>query len=231
MRNTASRCDELRDTISAILERGTLARKECERLRGRLQFASNQVAGKKAGLAFKVLSRHLRTRQTSVDDELRTALLFLRDRFLEGPPRAPSANVLHLWHVYVDASCDNDWIGLGGVLISDSGARVGYFSEWATAELRQLMGPNSSVLRQRGHTCLHDQRGLQQLSRDAHSGCHSRHHRFSLLCALVRKSQHGIEHRGRPLGGSRGRELWEALRGRCAQHRTVGISSMGIVVC
>ena len=48
MRNTASRCDELRDTISAILERGTLARKECERLRGRLQFASNQVAGKKA---------------------------------------------------------------------------------------------------------------------------------------------------------------------------------------
>ena len=143
MRNTTSRCEELRDTISIILERGTLARKECERLRGRLQFASNQVAGKKAGLAFKVLSKHLRTRQTSVDDELRAALLFLRDRFLEGPPRALSANILHLWHVYVDASCDNDKIGLGGVLISDTGVRVGYFSEWATAELRQLVGPNS----------------------------------------------------------------------------------------
>ena len=143
MRNTTSRCEELRDTISIILERGTLARKECERLRGRLQFASNQVAGKKAGLAFKVLSKHLRTRQTSVDDELRAALLFLRDSFLEGPPRALSANILHLWHVYVDASCDNDKIGLGGVLISDTGVRVGYFSEWATAELRQLVGPSS----------------------------------------------------------------------------------------
>ena len=83
MRNTASRCDELRDTISTILERGTLARKECERLRGRLQFASNQVAGKKAGLAFKVLSGHLRTRQTSVDDELRAALLSCKTDFLK----------------------------------------------------------------------------------------------------------------------------------------------------
>ena len=143
MQNTITRREELRDSLSSILEAGILARKDCEKLRGRLQFASNQIAGKKAGLAFKVLSAHLKERSPVVGDGLRAALLFLRDKFLEGPPRSLSANVLHLWHVYVDASCDDGRIGLGGVLISDNGTKIGHFSEWATPELRQLIGPDS----------------------------------------------------------------------------------------
>ena len=43
----------------------------------------------------------------------------------------------------MDASCDDDRIGRGGVLISDAGVRAGYFSEWASQELRQLVGPDS----------------------------------------------------------------------------------------
>ncbi|CAE7512822.1 ubiad1 [Symbiodinium sp. CCMP2592] len=143
MRNTTTRRDELRESLSSIIEKGVLARKDCERLRGRLQFAANQIAGKKAGIAFKTLSKHLAERSPNIGDNLRAALLFLRDSFLEGPPRALSANVLHLWHVYVDASCDNDRIGLGGVLISDNGTKVGHFSEWASSELRHLVGPES----------------------------------------------------------------------------------------
>ena len=51
LRNTSKRKQELIDLISDILSRGLLTSKECQRLRGRIQFASNQVAGKRAGLA------------------------------------------------------------------------------------------------------------------------------------------------------------------------------------
>ena len=44
--NTDSRKDELTATITGILERGFLSRKDVERLRGRLQFAENQISGK-----------------------------------------------------------------------------------------------------------------------------------------------------------------------------------------
>ncbi|CAE7893107.1 unnamed protein product, partial [Symbiodinium sp. KB8] len=131
MRNTSSRREELRGNISSILEQGNLPKKECERLRGRLQFASNQIAGKRAGRAFKALT------------SLKLALLFLRDFFLDGPPRSLNANILHLWHIYVDASCDDNKVGLGGVLVSEQGSKVAYFSEWAGDELRTIVAPTS----------------------------------------------------------------------------------------
>ncbi|CAE7576731.1 unnamed protein product, partial [Symbiodinium microadriaticum] len=126
--------EELRGNISSILEQGNLPKKECERLRGRLQFASNQIAGKRAGRAFKVLTRHLISNRSALCDDLRLALLFLRDCFLDGPPRSLNANILHLWHIYVDASCDDNKVGLGG---------VAYFSEWAEDELRTIVAPTS----------------------------------------------------------------------------------------
>ena len=143
MRNTSSRREELRGNISSVLEQGTLPKKECERLRGRLQFASNQVAGKRAGRAFKALTRHLMSNRSALCDDLKLALLFLRDCFLDGPPRSLNANILHLWHIYVDASCDDNKIGLGGVLISEQGSKVAYFSEWAEDELRTIVAPTS----------------------------------------------------------------------------------------
>ncbi|CAE7553006.1 ubiad1, partial [Symbiodinium necroappetens] len=143
MRNTASRRDELRGNISSILEQGNLPRKECERLRGRLQFASNQIAGKRAGRAFKVLTKHLISNRSALGDDLKIALLFLRDCFLDGPPRSLNANILHLWHIYVDASCDDNKVGLGGVLVSEQGSMVAYFSEWAADELKEIVAPTS----------------------------------------------------------------------------------------
>ena len=143
MRNTSSRREELRGNISSILEQGTLPKKECERRRGRLQFASNQIAGKRAGRAFKALTRHLMSNRSALCDDLKLALLFLRDCFLDGPPRSLNANILHLWHIYVDASCDDNKVGLGGVLISEQGSKVAYFSQWAEDELRTIVAPTS----------------------------------------------------------------------------------------
>ena len=142
LRNTSKRKQELIDLISDILSRGLLTSKECQRLRGRIQFASNQVAGR-AGLAYRALSRHLVSGDPRVGDDLQQSLLFLRDNFLEGPPRTLCSNMLHLWHMYVDASHDDDRVGLGGVLISGSGCKVACFSVWACDELRSLISPGS----------------------------------------------------------------------------------------
>ncbi|CAE7395842.1 ubiad1 [Symbiodinium pilosum] len=122
LRNTSKRKHELIDLISDILSHGLLTSKECQRLRGRIQFASNQVAGKRAGLAYKALSRHLVRGDPRVGDDLQRSLLFLRDNFLEGPPRILCSNMLHLWHMYVDVAC---------------------FSVWACDELRSLISPGS----------------------------------------------------------------------------------------
>ena len=143
LRNSSKRKQELIDLISDILSRGLLTSKERQRLRGRIQFASNQVAGKRAGLAYKALSRHLVSGDPRVGGDLQRSLLFLRDNFLEGPPRTLCSNMLHLWHMYVDASHDGDRVGLGGVLISGSGCKVACFSVWACDELRSLISPNS----------------------------------------------------------------------------------------
>ncbi|CAE7469829.1 unnamed protein product, partial [Symbiodinium microadriaticum] len=141
--NPHKKREELRGNISSILEQGTLPKKECERRRGRLQFASNQIAGKRAGRAFKALTRHLMSNRSALCDDLKLALLFLRDCFLDGPPRSLNANILHLWHIYVDASCDDNKVGLGGVLISEQGSKVAYFSQWAEDELRTIVAPTS----------------------------------------------------------------------------------------
>ena len=63
------------NSISGVLERNFLSRKDGERLRGRLQFAEAQIAGKAAGLAYKQLTRFLCNGGGPLDDATKTALL------------------------------------------------------------------------------------------------------------------------------------------------------------
>ena len=43
----------------------------------------------------------------------------------------------------MDASCDDNKVGLGGVLVSEQGSKVAYFSEWAADELKEIVAPTS----------------------------------------------------------------------------------------
>ena len=132
MRNTPARTSELRDSISEILEAGFLARKDGERLRGRLQFASNQIAGRQAGSAFKQLSAFIGGGGGRLHDSVTSALLHLRDIMLESRPRRIDGNITSVFHLFVDAAHETTWSGLGGVLINERGNPVGYFSEEIT---------------------------------------------------------------------------------------------------
>ena len=143
MCNTESRQQELFESISGVLERNFLSRKDGERLRGRLQFAEAQIAGKAARLAYKQLTRFLCNGGGPLDDTTKTALLMLRDRVNYGIPRCISANTLNSLHIYVDASCEGDKVGLGGVIINERGTRLGHFSEFASPAVIAKVNPES----------------------------------------------------------------------------------------
>ena len=59
--NTQSRKQEISEGLEVFLQAGSLSRKDGERLRGRLQFAETQIAGKAASLAYRTLSDKLCT--------------------------------------------------------------------------------------------------------------------------------------------------------------------------
>ena len=66
--NTTERVEELVQDIDNILSAGALPKAEGERLRGRLQFASAQVFGRKLKRLLKVLSNHVTMGRRSMSD-------------------------------------------------------------------------------------------------------------------------------------------------------------------
>ena len=138
--NTENRKADIADALGQILATGHLSRKDGERLRGRLQFCENQIAGKQAGLAFRELSRHVLQGGGVLQPQTKVALDTLRVRILEAPPRCVSDRSEFTWHVYVDAANDGGTSGVGGVLVSGSGAIIGHFSETLGEDLVKLIG-------------------------------------------------------------------------------------------
>eukprot|EP00435_Cladocopium_sp_Y103_P054436 s1937_g17.t1 len=68
--NTPERVDELIADIDQILQSGTLTRREGERLRGRLQFASSQLFGRVIRNYLRQLSKHIASGRRTLGDEV-----------------------------------------------------------------------------------------------------------------------------------------------------------------
>ena len=141
--NTPERQKEVFDFVSEILDQGFLKKKDGEKLRGRLQFAECQISGRGAGMAYKKLTGFIRDGAGYLDDEARSTLLTLRDRILHAPSRCVSQNLCNTMHLYVDASCEKRKVGLGGVLVNETGTKIGFFSEWASDGVVARMNPAS----------------------------------------------------------------------------------------
>ena len=137
VQNTEARRRELASTIDSLIATGGAHAKELECLRGRLQFAESQVFGRGAVQRMRVLSRALkRVGYVVFDDSLTEALLFLKDRVLHGPPRALRACDYPTYHLFTDASYEQDQpAGMGGILYSQSGLLLRWFSERASLEV------------------------------------------------------------------------------------------------
>ena len=85
--NTEKRRAEALKDIDAALRANALDPKFCERLRGRLQFASGQVFGRRPKAALKLLAEHGRQRRWALSDVTRHALSQLKRFLLRGKPR------------------------------------------------------------------------------------------------------------------------------------------------
>ena len=128
--NTASRREHLIEAINDIIAAGFLSRKDGERLRGRLQFAEQQISGKRSGLAFKELSKHVSGGGGKLGPGALSALSFLKEHVSSAPARCITDRSVFTWHLYVDASNDDSKSGIGGILISETGSFIGHFSEY-----------------------------------------------------------------------------------------------------
>eukprot|EP00435_Cladocopium_sp_Y103_P054063 s402_g17.t1 len=107
--NTVSRKDELKDTLQHVLSEGFLGRSEAERLRGRLQFASNQLFGRRFRNCLRELNKHINRGMKTLSADLRSALTALK--------------------CLIDANVPRGYSGIGGQLYDMYGECLGFFSE------------------------------------------------------------------------------------------------------
>ena len=136
IQNTQARQTELTETIAAILERGNLTRVEGEKLRGRLQFASNQLFGRRFRNCLTALNTHVKQGSRHVSNDLRAALTLMSKLLGLNRPRLVDVNFLEWVHLYVDASYEQgEKGGVGGVLYDSQGNCLGFFSEPVSSEL------------------------------------------------------------------------------------------------
>ena len=115
--NTEKRKVEVLSDIDDALSRGFLDPSSGERLRGRFQFASCQVFGRRPKAALKLLAKHSQQKRWEISDATRHALSQLC-HFLEcGRPRPIRARRSTIVHIYVDAAFEpTGHSGIGGVV-------------------------------------------------------------------------------------------------------------------
>ena len=126
--NTDKRKAEALKDIDAALEANALDPKLSERLRGRLQFASCQVFGRRPKAALKMMAAHGRQRKWAVSESTRHALCQLRRFLWHGKPRPIRARKDSFVRIYVDASFEPEGhSGLGGVVFGPGGQALAWF--------------------------------------------------------------------------------------------------------
>ena len=104
--NTDERVEELTEEVDEAMPTKTLSRCEGEKLRGRLQFASSQVFGRKFRRLLKVLSNHVIQGRKTLSEHTQACLFDVRKLLVQNVPRKIGASQAEVLHIYVDASFD-----------------------------------------------------------------------------------------------------------------------------
>eukprot|EP00435_Cladocopium_sp_Y103_P073792 s107_g45.t1 len=138
--NTQERVAELVADLEQVLLSGVLSRKDGERLRGRLQFASGQIFGRSMRNHLKIMSDHIQSGRKVMSSVTAEALRAIKAKVAENVPRRVSGRLSDHVHVYVDASFESTgYSGVGGVIYSSEGKCLGCFSEQVDASLMGLI--------------------------------------------------------------------------------------------
>ena len=138
--NTTERVEELVQDIANILSAKTLPRVEGEKLRGRLQFASTQVFGRKLKRLLKVLSNHVTAGRKSLSKLTGECLEQISTILTLNLPRKVVASQSDILHIYVDASFnDANFSGIGGLIIDMQGNYLSFFSAEVVKETIEVV--------------------------------------------------------------------------------------------
>ena len=115
--------------LSPTLKRESRSRSEGEKLRGRLQFASSQVFGRKFRRLLKVFSNHVIQGRKTLSEHTQSCLSDIRKLLTQNVPRKIEASQAEVFHIYVNASFDySDYSGLGGLMVDMSKKTLSFFS-------------------------------------------------------------------------------------------------------
>ena len=147
LQNTAERTEELVSELQQVLEEKILSRKDAERLRGRLQFASCQVFGRVLRNHMKQLSEHVASGRRALTPIVLEALTSIREILVKNTPRRVTGQLSDHVHIYVDASFEPDgFSGIGGLVLSSDGKCLCFFSEpIGTSLLKQIMSSDQET--------------------------------------------------------------------------------------
>ncbi|CAE7282163.1 unnamed protein product [Symbiodinium sp. CCMP2592] len=106
--HTQERGDELRATITRILESNRLSHAEAESLRGRLHWYTSFLFGRRSSQALNVLSDWVNRSASKgmLPTELRESLMFLRDVALHSAPLKISRSLQRTFLIFTDGSLE-----------------------------------------------------------------------------------------------------------------------------
>eukprot|EP00434_Breviolum_minutum_P040836 symbB.v1.2.036306.t1/scaffold5096.1/size31004/2 len=128
--NTAERVEELVAEINEAIKSNSHPRRDGEKLRGRLQFASSQMFGRRFRRLLKVLSNHVTAGRQTLSSRTRECLSEIRSLLLKNAPRKIESLQAEVVHIYVDASFDREkYSGLGGMVVDMSKKTLFFFGE------------------------------------------------------------------------------------------------------
>ena len=145
VQNTEDRRKELLDELDAVIATKLLKKHPAERLRGRLQFASCQMFGRRMNRCLRALTSHIMSGRSSLSlsESTKEKLEEMRSLIEENHPRVINRHLAEHVHMYVDASFDRTgYSGIGGLLLSGEGELLGCFSEEVPPEVIDLFSNN-----------------------------------------------------------------------------------------
>ena len=100
--NTEERVEELVRELDEALRTKMLPISEGEKLRGRLQFASSQVFGRKFRRLLKVLSNHVTQGRKTLSQHTQPCLSDIRELLTQNTPRKIEASQAEVLHIYLE---------------------------------------------------------------------------------------------------------------------------------
>ena len=144
--NTEERKKEILNQISAHVQSKHMTSSEAQRLRGRMQFAENQIFGRQARKCLKAISEHLHTGRSQMDHELCQILTQFLDFLVKGRPREVRLFTHETWIIFTDASYEQtnvSPVGIGCVLVNPSGFPVRFIEETPEQPILEALGHES----------------------------------------------------------------------------------------